>query len=89
VFSGPHLVGMVIAVPQGYQRSLVARRIEPIADDASLHEARGAAVALEAVAGGELGAGLRDLRVRLPDRVRTFTGRTSRSWPGSARPAPR
>jgi hypothetical protein len=41
VFSGPHLVGTVIAVPQGYERSLVARRIEPIADDASLHEARG------------------------------------------------
>jgi hypothetical protein len=32
-------------------------------------------VVLEAVAGGELGAGLRDLRVRPPDRVRTFTGR--------------
>jgi hypothetical protein len=33
----------------------VARRIEAVADDASLHEALGEGVVLEAVAGGELG----------------------------------
>ena len=54
MFSGAHLVAVVIADPQGYERSLVARRIEAVAGDASLREALGARVVLEVVAGGEL-----------------------------------
>jgi trypsin-like peptidase/NB-ARC domain-containing protein len=76
VFSGEHLVAVVIADPSGYKDSLMARRLEAVADDPALHEALGGRMVLEAVSGGPLGGELRDLRVKLPDPVASFTGRT-------------
>jgi len=53
----------------------MARRIEAVADHPGLHEAMGGRMVLGGRGRRELGGGLRDLRVRLPDRVHTFTGR--------------
>lgn len=87
------IVGVVIADPSGYEASLVARRLEAVAGDPSLHEALhealGISMALEAVSGRPMEPGLRDLRVLLPGPVATFTGRAEElRWLAETRKGP-
>jgi tetratricopeptide (TPR) repeat protein len=89
VFCDRRLVGVVIADPSGYEGSLVARRLEAVADDRSLHEALGGWVVFEPVSGRALEPGLRDLRVLLPDPIASFTGRADElAWLAQARTGP-
>ncbi len=49
VFSGDALVGLVIKDPSGYDRSLVGKRIETIANDAALRQLLGDALSVESI----------------------------------------
>jgi tetratricopeptide (TPR) repeat protein len=89
VFCDRRLVGVVIADPSGYEGSLVARRLEAVADDPSLNEALRGSVVFQTVSGRALEPGLRDLRVLLPDPMASFTGRTDElAWLAQARTGP-
>lgn len=89
VFCERRLVGVVTADPSRYESSLVARRMEAVADDSSLHEALGIHVVLEAVSGRPMEPGLKDLRALLPEPVASFTGRADElHWLAEARTEP-